>query len=253
MSFRESRLLSSKPARISLIALASFLTATVLAFHLESFLFQQRVHSILSRVAQIQLGNTSEQEFRLLPELELDPTSSVICSTEQGASTEYGLLISDFDGGPLSKFVRSLDHNRATLQLLYLLGHRFHRFVVSSSVCRGKVVRLKYSVWIDDDQRHDIFQGIEVSASGFSRDGWVEPMEADYRYEEVTPYRERVARNAPEHVLEIIYVADAPADFLHSAFDLRLACLHSFTGCANTRQLLPNIWPPRFPWRRDRP
>jgi len=247
------RLLGSKPIKILLVTVASVVAATVLAFHIESFLFQQKVQSILLRTARIQLGRTSEHDFRaLLPEL--DQGSSVMCSTEEGASTEYGFQISDVRGGVLSKLIEPLDaHERPARQLLYLMGHRFHYFGVSSSICAGKVVRLKYRVWIDDNHSHDIFQGNEVSASGFSRDGWVEPIEADYRYEEVTPYRERVARNAQEHVLEVIYTADAPAEFLYSAFDLRMWCLHSFTGCANTRQLLPNIWPPRFPWLRDRP
>lgn len=257
MSFRELfpwthrlwRFLSLKPVRILAATLASLLVATILAFRVESFLFQQRVHSILSRMARIQFNRTSEQALRsLLPEFELSVRDP--CVHDVGQSRRYSILVSDVDLGGLSSLVVSLgQHNRPVLTFLYLLGHRFHRFGASAETCAGKVVRLKYFIWIDDNRWHNMFEGTEVSVDGFSRDGWPYGPESSFTYEAVAPFLERVAGNAPQNVIHIMYTAEASADFVQSVFDLRLACLQKQAGCTSTKQLLPNIWPPRYAWR----
>jgi len=248
------RFLSSKPVRISLLTFTSLLVATMVAFRVESFLFQRRVHSILSRMAKIKLDNTSEQDLRsLMPELE--GPDGPECEEGKVSSKIYSVLISDVDRGTLSSLVESLDrYNGPALEILYLLGHRFHRFGAYAYTCAGKVVHLEYFLWIDDNHNHNMFEGTEVKVSGYSRTGW--PYSRNYSngfiYEGATPYVEWVSSNAPKNDLAITFTTEAPADFVRAAFDLQLVCLQSFAGCTDTKELLPGIWPPRFAWRHEK-
>lgn len=248
------RFLSSKPVGIFLLTSTLLLIATMVGFRVESFLFQRRVHSILSRMAQIKLDNTSEQDLRsLLPEME--GPDGPECEEGTVSSKIYNILISDVGRGPLSSLIVRLDrHNRPALAILYLLGHRFHRFGAYAHTCAGKVVRLQYFVWIDDNHDHNMFQGTGVTVSGYSRTGWLYSRNYSngWTYEGAQPYVERIASNAPKNDLTITYTTEAPADFVRAAFDLRLVCLQNFAGCTDTRQLLPGIWPPRFAWRHKK-
>ncbi len=221
---------------------------------MESFLFQKKVRWILFRMAQIKLDNTSEQELRsLLPELE--GPEGPECQEGAVSSRMYAVLIDDIDRGTLSSLLEAFGrYNRPALTSLYLLGHRFHRFGAYASTCQGKVVHLAYFVWIDDNQNHNLLGGTNVAVSGYSRTGWSysrNELSYGFTYEEEKPYAERIASNAPENYLTITYTTEAPADFLRAAFDLRLVCMQNFAGCTDTKQLLPGIWSPRFPWHRE--
>ena len=59
----------------------------------------------------------------------------------------------------------STDTNRPALAIWYFLGHRFHRFGAYAFTRAGKVVHLKYFIWIDDNHYHNMFEGTE----------WVQP------------------------------------------------------------------------------
>src|SRR5262245_28372140 len=123
-------LLSSKPIRIFLISSASALILTMIAFRVESLLFQRRVVSFLSRMAQIRLDISSEQElFELLPGLQRSrPEDSEQTAHEtvvEARPERYALIDDNMQDGFLPKILWWLHLDSPTFRWLFLLGHRF--------------------------------------------------------------------------------------------------------------------------------
>jgi len=258
MPFRDSfpwtsallRFLSSKPFRIFWAVFATVLISTMVGFRLESFVFQRRVSSILVRMAEVRLDHSSEQETRqLLPELNL--STDAIPNGACDGMRRYEVTYSDLDRGVLVRFLWRLWQNDAGIRLLYLLGHRFHRFSAAVEACNGKVVRVQYGLWVDTAEDHNLYSGAGLTVAGLSRAGWRKPGgEVETSYEDLIPYTELVASNAPESYLALTFTPVASGGFVRAAFDVHLNCLWSPSPCKTTKQLLPGIWPPSYPWRR---
>lgn len=161
----------------------------------------------------------------------------------------YDARYSDIDRGLLVKFLGRLWQNESGIRVLYLLGHRFHRFNAAAEIRNGKVVRVQYDLWVDTGENHMMYQGVGISVTGFSRTGWTKPGGTiATTYDDLKPYAERVASNAPENYLALAFTPEAASDFVRAALDVRLSCLWSLSPCKNAKQLLPGVWPPRFSW-----
>jgi hypothetical protein len=141
-------------------------------------------------------------------------------------------------------------HGERIDRLLSVIGHRFHRLGATALIQNGKAVKIGYFLWLGDTRDHNMYQGIGVDAAQYSRAGWDVIREKNtISYDDLAPYVEGVASNAPEHVLHIHTTLDTPDLFKQAAFEVHLTCLYSFAGCQNTRQILPEVRPPRFPFR----
>ena len=250
MSFRDLfpwtyalwRFLSSKPVRISLVSSSSLLLLVMAGFRIESFLLQRKVTSILARMSQLRLDETSLAEFRLLLP-ELTPAQS------PGASLRYGVRYDDTQQGILVRYLWRVWQNDRVEPWLYYWGHRFHRFEAGVEVLNGTVVRVDYSLWIDTNEDHMLYSGAGINVLGLSRAGWRQlGRGSTVTYDDLRPYVEQHASNAPENYVALAFTPDAPDGLKQSAFRVHLTCLWNLSPCKKTKQMLPGIWPPQYAW-----
>jgi hypothetical protein len=251
------RLISSKPVRIVLISLVSLLVLSMIAFRLESFFFQRRVNLLLSRLARLQLDRSSAREINeSLPELKSAKDENSPERTSANADeNEQGLFLfqsGDLEDGPLIRWLRrGRGSTNLRLKLLCRLGHRFHDFSARVRTRRGTIDQISF--WLRVESSQSCVPGflISIGASGYGRLRWEGIQEpTDISYAEISPYVERVASDIPENSVGIMFTPDAPPRFAQAAFDVHMTCLWTFSGCKDTQQMLPGIWPPNFPLRR---
>lgn len=244
--------LNKRVVRIALGSVAVLLLTTMVSFRIQSLLFQRRVNSILSRMATLELNHTSEQEFRnLLPELK--PTFS---ETRAPGSTEdpengqiYEVVDSNMEGEIVWGILRLAGaHAHSAESMVNALGYRHHRFVGSCRIQNRQVTATRFWLLIETSGRptYDDLVGVEVS--GYTRAGF--STERRFQtYDDISPYLESVASNRPMTSLHIHFTDVASRDFVRAAFDVHLRCLWNLSGCHDTKQVLPEIWPPHLPWR----
>ncbi len=253
MSFRDSfpgtaalwRLIASRPARILLVSFASIVILTIIGFRIESLLFQRRANSLLLRMAQLRLDNSSEGELRaILPELRpLSPESA------DEPVNRYALIIDNMQHGSLPRAlgVLHLDSD-SVVRLLFLLGHRFHRFDASASLRDGKVVRVTYNLWLENGESHGLYDGVGVHVRMFSRAGWVqeEDRAVGPTYNDVSPYAEEVASNAPDNVVDLALTSDAPTGLVRAALDPHIGCMWKQGSAKIRNRFFPEFGHCRF-------
>jgi len=236
-----------RSTRGALIAALFLFAFSAICFRIESAIFHWRFHSTLKKVAGIKLDETSDRELlQRIPSLSLEPLEQQARDTElRRCSSVDG----DVENGFLIKLV-TIGHGQPIDRLLSTIGHRFHRFGVTALIQNGKVVKIGYFLWLDDTRNHNMYQGIGIDVAQYSHAGWEAVRDKNaISYAELAPYVETVASNAPENVLHILTTSDTPDPLKRATFEVRLACLYSFTGCQNTREILPEVRPPRFSGR----
>lgn len=247
------RFLSWKPVSITLISFTSVLLLTMIAFRIDSLLFQRRVNSLLSRMARVRLDNPSEEQLlSLLPELHPFRPASAKQPIRQGDPEQYAFIDTNVNHGLLVMTLWKLHmESDATFRWLFLLGHRLHRFDASAYLRDGRVVRISYDLWMENGESHSLYDGVGVHFRMLSRSGWIlgEDRAVAPTYNDVSPYAESVASNAPENVVDLALTSDAPPDLVRAALEPQISCLWKLGICQNTKQILPGIWPPHFPWR----
>ena|SRR5437868_6938883 len=204
-------LFTSKPVRIIFASVSTFIVFIILSFRIESWFFQRRVNSILSRMAQLRLDETPEAEFkRLLPELMLS-TGLLPGDDDSGASLRYNVHYNDTETGPLVKYLWRLWQNDRGTRWLYCFGHRFHRFHAGVEVRDSAVVRMDYHLWIDTNENHNLYSGAGIHVIGMSRAGWRHfGRGSTLTYDDLRPYVERHASNAPENYVALAFTPEAP-------------------------------------------
>jgi len=254
-SFALWQLIVYRPVGIFLISATILMLVTMACFRIESLLFQRRVNSVLSRLAQVRLDHSPEQELReLVPELhplKSKPRRQDDLTPQTEEPLEYVLADGNVENGLLPKLLWKLGtHVNSVLRLLYLCGQRFHTFHASVAFREGKAVRIKYDLWLDNGENHNLYAGVGIDVTALCRAGWTRRDELFApTYDDLMPYAGHVASNAPENSLHVAITPEAPAELSQAAFDVHITCLRDFSGCRNTKQILPGVWPPRFPWK----
>jgi hypothetical protein len=250
------RLVSSRPVRISLISAAILLLVTIACFRVQSLLFRRRVNSVLSRLAEVRLDYSTEREIQeIFPKLHPLKGEGVkqSDSTTQASGPIYWYEFTDSNvenALPLKLLWRLGKHVNSVLGLLYRLGHRYRTLSVSIGFREGKVVRIRYDLWLENRQNHMMFEGVGIDVTAVSRAGWARRDEMFApTYNDLISYAGGVASNAPENVLHFAITPEAPVELRQAAYDVHLTCLWGLAKCQNTRQILPGVWPPRFPWK----
>jgi hypothetical protein len=241
------RFLCLRGTRRVISAAASLLALCVIGFRLESAIFQWRIHTTLKTIARIKLDKTSERELlELMPKLGLEPAEQQL---HDSSLKRYSWIDGDVENGILIRLITN-DSGQQIDRLLSAIGHRFHRYGVTALVRNGRVVKIGYFLWLDDIRNHNMYSGIGIDVTLFSRIGWDAIRDKNtIPYDDLAPYDETVASNAPENVLHICTTLDTPDAFRQAAFAVNLTCLFGVTECQNTRQILPEVQPPHFPWR----
>jgi hypothetical protein len=247
------RFLFRKPVSIFLISFTALLLLTMIGFRIDSLLFQRRVNLLLSRMAQLRLDNSSEEQlFSRLPELRPFQPESTKQPIRQGDLEQYAFIDTNMNHGLLVMTLWKLHmESDATFNCLFLLGHRLHRFDASAGLRDGKVVRVTYDLRMENGESHGLYDGVGIHFRMLSPGGWIpgEDRAVGPTYKDVSPYAESVASNAPENAIDLTLASNAPTGLVRAAFDPRITCLWKLGICHNTKQILPGIWPPKFPWR----
>ena len=239
------RFSAPRPARIAATCFCCALLAMMAFFRVESLLFQRRVASVLSRMTELRLDHTSEQEVRkLLPELKL------VRSEDDQVGHDYEFKDSNMEGGILLVVLdHAGDHSLSLVHVLNVLGHRFHLLVVSCRVQDQHVSAVHFWLLAESSGRTTYDDLVAVEVSGYSHTG-LQKRKWGESYEDISPYSVMRASNRPKTSLDVRFTDAASQDFVRAAFDARLNCLWNFSGCNSTQQLLPGVWSPRFKWNR---
>ncbi len=117
----------------------------------------------------------------------------------------------------------------------HFLGFRIQDFEASVSVRSGVVSHLNYRLMLSTPE--PAYPGVIVV--GVSSTNGFRGLRGGYLADESPDYMVSFAGHFPGLSVGVAFTHDAPADVLQHAFDLRLRCASSLTGCRRVDQLLP--------------
>ena len=225
---------SSRLACRLYFAILALVCVPAIAFRMEAALFQRSVLKATSALSSLRIAVTSQTDA--LPRvagLNLDRQSSSISNCEaeecvsistQGSWLCRHVLVPLGGGGHQTLFA-----------ILSRWGIRCRSFEGHINFNSGMVSGIGYRLWISTDHA-DIPGAIIIDVSSKKRIAhWEFSPEAD----ESPYYQVRPAWKWPDLVTGITFSADAPTELVSHAFDLKLGCVWSLTGCRSAKELLP--------------
>jgi len=233
--------------KVALLVAVSIVAATMIGFRVQSLLFERKVHSVLWRLGQFYLDNTSEEEvLRSLPELK----PGILWSfTVDGRSDDrcpgdacYVLRVGNLPDGMVFRFRRKLEYRQDWIfKTAYLLGHRYRTFASYVEIRGKKVSRYEYSLAVTD-QEYPLGELVGVQVLGADRASFPRGYAAIEDYDEIRGIKGRVPGNKPTTMLWVAFTPEAQREDVRSAFDVHLACAWNCEGCSATKQILPGLW-----------
>ena len=230
-----------------LLLVASIILITAATFRLQSYLFARKVQSVLSRMGQIQLDETTQAEVSaLLPEFKPGIESNFLIYREPDiqcrADACYGLQIRNWPGGTIARFQAKLSYRFQWLfEGIYLLGHRYVVFAAYVEIQGGKVSRCEYGLDVQNGEfpANDF---VVVQVLGVDRADFLSYFGFTRGDEATRGFRGRVPSNKPTTMLFVAFTPDAKAEDVRSTFAVHLECIWNAEGCSATKQLLPLLW-----------
>ncbi len=230
-----------------LLLLFSVFFVTVATFHIQSYLFARKVHSVLSRMERIQLDKTSEEEVHaLLPAMQ--PGILWSLATNGPADKKcpgdacYFLLIQNVPNGTLFKLREKLNYGHDWIfKTAYWLGYRFRVFGVYVELRGRKVSRYEYVLAVPDEE-YPLGGLVDVQVLGANRVSFPAGFPMVQNYEEIGDFRIRIPNNRWTKTMFVAFTPEAQPEEVKNTFDVHLDCLWRAEGCTTDKQLLPLLW-----------
>jgi len=219
----------------------------MIGFRVQAFLFESKVHSVVSRLERLQLDQSSEREvLRSLPELKPGIVWNFYVNgrpdeTCHGDSC-YVLRDGNVWNGLVFRLRERMNYQRDWIfWSLYWLGHRYQSFASYVEIRNGKVSRYEYALAVSD-QEYPLGGLVGVHVLGADRASFPAGYGFFDDYSEIAGFRTRQPSNMIGKVLYVAFTPSAQATQIHAAFDVHLDCLWSSRGCSATKQILPGLW-----------
>jgi hypothetical protein len=245
MSFRElfpatawlwTKLASRLARRVYIWGLA-IVIITAVAVRIQSALFETRVLTVVHALSTLRLGVSSKADtLAQIPALRMsqpDQYGGSRCGVDECLS--MGIGTSGFTDSVLQKIGRT--QNRSLISILSWWGVRGGYLDVHADFTSGKVSSLGYRLMVTTP--HLDYPGVVVV--GVSSIQHIAAVQRGFVTEGSPTYSIDVARTSPSQSVGIRLTPQAPIEIVKPAFDPKLGCLWSTTGCRTWHQILPSI------------
>jgi hypothetical protein len=220
------RRLISRPAKLAFLLLGSAVLLITITLRIYAAIFEYRVSSIIHRLAQIRLDETTTSELlKLLPALRPCPTDDSVFPEDSCYEVQiWESLIS-----------RLAYFGKYGYRPAYWLGARHWNFSASVRLRQDKVQKLGYHLNVNNGSLSGpgIVSVAVTSVRGYR--GWY----LDPTQDESPDYRVTKYFKWPELMMQIAFTQFAPAHLVHHAFDIRLNCIWYLRGCQTAEEVLP--------------
>jgi len=246
MSFRELfpatswlwRKLRSRPARRAYIWALATLIVPAIALRIQAFVFEARVLSMTHALSNLRVGVSSKADalaqIRTLRTSQPDQYGGSRCGTEECLST--GITTSGFMDSVLRTIGRT--QNRSLFRILSWWGIRGGYLDVHADFTSGKVSSLRYLLMVTTSRLEQPEEVVVVAVSSVQH---IAATQRGFVAEDSRAYSIDTARKSPTQSVGIRLTAQAPIEIVRPAFDPRLACLWSITGCQTWHEILPSL------------
>lgn len=235
------RKLTGRWARRAYFAVLLLLMFVGVIVRLQSYLMARRIQAVVRGLSEIRLDQTTEEQMkRMVPYLTQKEWGAggishrgffAHISNESDRSRVPGSLTAIGLEGPMSFEARLFD----------LLGYRVISFDAWILVQDGKVVHIEYGLadnWVRP--QYPGYVGYTVSARS-AHSFWIDPrMPAPVSSEDDESPQYRPSGDANQ--LDVIYTVDAPPALTQHVFQLDLSCFWGIQGCADAREIAPDVW-----------
>jgi hypothetical protein len=229
------RKLRSRPARRLYISGIAVIVIPALALRIQAAMFEARVLTMVHALSNLRVGASSRADaLTQIPTLRTnqpDQYGGSRCGTDECLSA--GIATSDFTDSVLRK---AADHD-FLFSLLSWWGFRGGYLDVHADFTSGKVSSLGYQVMVTTAHL-DYSGAVVVGVSS------VQHMAATQRgsgTEVSRTYSVEPARKSPLQSVGIRLTPQAPIEIVNPAFNPKLGCLWSLTGCRTWHEILPSI------------
>ena len=247
MRLRVGRPSAYRLLRVSLLVLFLLVIGMMIEFRVQSLVFERRVHSVLSRLEQLELDKTPEGDvLRSLPELKPGILWNFYVNGRPDESCHgdacYVLRMGNLPDGILFRLRRKLEYQQDwVFKTMYWLGHRDRSFAAYVEIRAGKVSRYEYGVAVTD-REYPLGELVEVQVLGADRASFPLGYVAVDSYDQIKGFKGKVPSNKPTTVMRVAFTPEARTEDVRSAFDVHLECIWNSEGCSTTRQILPAVW-----------
>jgi hypothetical protein len=217
----------------------AIIVVPAIALRVQAVLFERRALSVVSALSGLRVGTSSKAEaLSRLPILTVYGMGPYGARCDADQCVSGGIPNSALSDAVFLRAART--GNRTLVSLLSWLGFRYWSLDAYVNFTSGKVSYLSYRLMVytphfDDLEDPDVVV-VEVSSKAHADVG----NPALNRTEE-DPFRVSPSRRSPSQSVGITFTPDAPSGLVTRAFDLKLRCLWSFTGCRTWHQLLPAV------------
>lgn len=230
------RKLASRPARYIYVCVFAIVTIPAAMLRVEAALFDRKAIATVRALSGLRVGVTPKAEAMARIQA-LRPVSG-----------PYGAPFCDADecfalGVPNSRlsdavFIPASRSVPALYSILTWWGFRYWSLSVYVNFTSGKVSYLSYHLMLSNPpffERGDAIVAMVTSQDKlFGRNG--EILSGEY-----SAYRITTSRSFPDNSVGVALTPSTPQELANGAFDLKLQCLWSLTGCKTWRELLPQV------------
>lgn len=224
---RLGRWLCSPQPWLILAVTVVLLTGTL---HIQSALFQYRVHRVLRGMEQLRLEQTtSEQMLRLVPALR--PIPSELLPFGRGCRLWECYAVDIHNNLDV---LAGLARHRYLHEAAYWAGGRAARLIAVVSVERGRVRNVHYSLTVESTT-HPGYLEVEVHSVYWLRS-------STYVQDQSPEYVVTERQQWPDSLVWVAFTPYARAHQMSHAFHADLNCMWSLRGCRAARQMLPEAW-----------
>jgi hypothetical protein len=207
--------------------------------HVQAARFERRALSLVTALSTLRVGVSSQADaLSRLPNFTAHGTGpyGTLCEADQCVSG--GIPNSMLSNAVFLRAART--GNRTLVSLLSWLGFRYCSLDAYVNFTSGKVSYISYNLVVytphfEDIENPDVVV-VEVSSRAHADVG---PTPLNRTAQD--SFRVSPSRRSPSQSVGITFTPDAPNELITQAFDLKLRCLWSFTGCRTWKQVLPAV------------
>ncbi len=229
--------LATRAAKYIYILILIVVIFPAIAFRIQAALFARRAQHLVSRLYTLEIGRTSKRdvlsrmaEFKLQQQLR----GVSYCQADECLSIEV-------ESSKLSVWwVQQI--GKTNNSFLYSVsgwwGLRYGKIHAVIDLTSGKVSGLGYGMLLSSvDPGYPGVVGIDVTSA--NRMNPIAQWPLSEELDESPDFQVSHYFKWPALDTGIVFTANAPTDAVQHAFDLRLGCLWSLSGCREANQLLP--------------